>query len=95
MSVSVCDCACPRAYLRKCASDFHQICLYMLSVAVARFSSGGGCDTLCASGFIDGVIYLYIIKSSPYSITERRVPELIPVLGSQPEGDTHYTHTPV
>jgi len=25
-------------------------------------------------------------KSSPYSITERRVPELIPVLGSQPAG---------
>jgi len=24
---------------------------------------------------------------SPYSITERRVPELIPVLGSQPAGD--------
>jgi len=23
-------------------------------------------------------------KGSPYSITERRVPELIPVLGSQP-----------
>ena len=26
-------------------------------------------------------------KNSPYSITERRVPELIPVLGSQPAGD--------
>jgi len=26
-------------------------------------------------------------KGSPYSITERRVPELIPVLGSQPVGD--------
>ena len=26
-------------------------------------------------------------KSSPYSITERRVLELIPVLGSQPAGD--------
>ena len=29
-------------------------------------------------------------KSSPYSITERRVPELIPVLGSQPEGDVSH-----
>ena len=30
-------------------------------------------------------------KGSPYSITERRVPELIPVLGSQPAGDvSHY-----
>ena len=26
------------------------------------------------------------LKCSPYSITERRVPELIPVLGSQPAG---------
>jgi len=26
-------------------------------------------------------------KGSQYSITERRVPELIPVLGSQPAGD--------
>ena len=26
-------------------------------------------------------------KGSPYSITDRRVPELIPVLGSQPAGD--------
>jgi len=26
-------------------------------------------------------------KGSPYSITERRVPELIPVLDSQPAGD--------
>ena len=26
-------------------------------------------------------------KGSAYSITERRVPELIPVLGSQPAGD--------
>jgi len=26
-------------------------------------------------------------KASPYSIAERRVPELIPVIGSQPEGD--------
>ena len=29
-------------------------------------------------------------KGSPYSITERRVPELIPVLGSQPAGDVNY-----
>jgi len=26
-------------------------------------------------------------KSSPYSIAKRRIPELIPVLGSQPAGD--------
>ena len=29
-------------------------------------------------------------KGSPYSITERRVPELVPVLGSQPAGDVSH-----
>ena len=29
-------------------------------------------------------------KGSPYLITERRVPELIPVLGSQPAGDVSH-----
>ena len=31
-------------------------------------------------------------KGSQYSITERRVPELMPLLGSQPAGDL--THKP-
>ena len=30
------------------------------------------------------------VKGSPYSITEHRVPELIPVLGSQPAGDVSH-----
>ena len=29
-------------------------------------------------------------KGSPYSITDRRIPELIPVLGSQPAGDVSH-----
>ena len=29
-------------------------------------------------------------KGSPYSITKRRVPELIPVLGSKPAGDVSH-----
>jgi len=29
-------------------------------------------------------------KGSPYSISERRVPKLIPVLGSQPAGDVSH-----
>jgi len=29
-------------------------------------------------------------KGSPYSISERRIPELIPVLGSQPAGDVSH-----
>jgi len=32
----------------------------------------------------------WMYKGSPYSITERRVPELIPVLGSQSAGDTSH-----
>jgi len=31
-----------------------------------------------------------LLKGSPYSITARRVPELIPVLGSQPAGDVNH-----
>jgi len=31
-------------------------------------------------------------KGSPYSITERKVPELIPVLGSRPAGDVSHKH---
>ena len=30
------------------------------------------------------------LEGSPYLITERRVPELIPVLGSQPAGDVSH-----
>jgi len=37
----------------------------------------------CQSSHIKGI-------GSPYSITERRVPELIPVLGSQPAGDVSH-----
>ena len=33
------------------------------------------------------------LKGSPYSITKRRIPELIPVLGSQPAFDV--SHKPV
>ena len=38
-------------------------------------------------------VYLIFVKKgkgSPYSITERRVPELIPLLGSQPAGDVSH-----
>jgi len=50
------------------------LCFYSLSSGCLPFS----------------LIYIFTIegKGSPYSITERRVPELIPVLCSQPAGDT-------
>jgi len=39
--------------------------------------------------FSDEVGYRLNVRS-PYSITERRVPQLIPVLGSQPAGDVSH-----
>jgi len=36
------------------------------------------------------VLFLLKGKGSPYSITERRVPELVPVLGSEPAGDVSH-----
>ena len=37
-------------------------------------------------------VFSFFLKGigNPYSITERRVPELIPVLGSQPAGDVSH-----
>ena len=58
---------------------------------------GGFCSPWVPLGdFRPQAPYLQILakkgKGSPYSITERRVPELIPVLGSQPAGDM--SHNP-
>jgi len=36
------------------------------------------------------VVCITVKKASPYSITEHRVPELIPVLGSQLAGDVSH-----
>ena len=36
------------------------------------------------------MVFINLLLSSPYSITERRVPELIPVLGSQPACHVSY-----
>ena len=60
-----------------------------LPVSVGKYSS-----SLSVCPFIgnyDTVLpFAYKGKSSPYSITERTVPELIPVLGSQPAGDVSH-----
>ena len=52
-------------------------------------------DSLPYRGPLPGLLilqYVYCVKGkgSPYSITERMVPELIPVLGSQPAGDVRH-----
>ena len=36
------------------------------------------------------VFIFYVFNNNPYSIGELRVPELIPVLGSQPAGDVSH-----
>ena len=41
-------------------------------------------------GYHDPAVEGY--KGSPYSTAERRVPELIPVLGSRPAGDVSHKH---
>jgi len=41
---------------------------------------------------VTNIAYISSILNSPYSITERTVPELIPILGSQPAGDVSYKH---
>jgi len=48
------------------------------------------CSVLCAAVATPTQSRPYKIKCSPCSITERRVPELIPVLGSQPAGDVSH-----
>jgi len=48
-----------------------------------------GPDTAARSRYSDKT-QSTVIKGSPYLITERRVSELIPVLGSQPAGDVNH-----
>ena len=44
----------------------------------------------CEQGLRLSLRFCFINKGSPYSITKRRVPELIPILGSQPAGDVSH-----
>jgi len=43
-----------------------------------------------AADHINAAVLMLKGKGSPYSITERRVPQLIPVFGSQPAGDVSH-----
>ena len=55
---------------------------FQLCRRIERQKMRPGCEigvSLCKKG-----------EGSPYSITQRRVPELIPVLGSQPAGDVSH-----
>ena len=69
-----------------------------LHVAVMFFAlSGSVVDSLCVKALLLlitvcslNVYYRCKGKGSPYSVAERRVLELIPVLGSQPVGDASH-----
>ena len=49
--------------------------------------STNSCPKTASEYFFEKYIYTVKGKGSPYSITDRRVPELIPILGSQHAGD--------
>ena len=54
-------------------------------------SEAKGCPNICLPWTPAPRLYTKTgKKGSPYSITERRVPELIPVLGSHPAGDVSH-----
>jgi len=63
-------------------------CVYVSKVAsidgVMHFLVACHCTIFYSQYF---VLFFLFCKGTPNSITERRVPELIPVLGSQPAGD--------
>ena len=55
------------------------------------FGGGGAAvSTVAVANLLLLLLYCKKGKGSPYSITERRVPELIPVLGSQPASDVNH-----
>ena len=67
------------------------------SLSISQIAHPTTCATFRGStiGLLRGfhIVSNYLYKGkkgSPYSITERRVPELIPVLGSQPAGDVSH-----
>ena len=64
-------------------ADLHMAQLLPLPLTVSCFSK-------IQIGFTFLVLARPGKKGSPYSITKRRVPELIPVLGSQPVGDVSH-----
>ena len=54
----------------------------------AEFYRRTGCWSFLL--YLGHYVYSFNVKNSPYSITKHRVPQLIPVLGSQPAGDVNH-----
>ena len=72
-------------------TSFHSSAAYINACQ----SSTGRCVTSSTLLTCDSYSHCYVTsslkgKGSPYSTAERRVPELIPILGSQPAGDVSH-----
>jgi len=71
------------------------MCVYGITVMLRWISRSSQTWSLtCSVLLVCHCLFTYFCsmkgKGSPYSITKRRVPELIPVLGSQPAGDVSH-----
>jgi len=80
---------------RKCGNVTYAGWQVTLCDPISHASSHSGEAGLLTKGeLLHRVHLLYFgksavrVKGTPYSIAERRVPELIPVLGSQPAGES-------
>ena len=62
--------------------------LYTQAVCIYEYNYYTHLTALCPG--LDTAVSPKEGKGSPYSTAERRVPELIPVLGSQPAGDVSH-----
>ena len=58
-------------------------CLILIQTGFTFLVPAAACSSSSTGSQVKG-------KGSPYSITQRRVPELIPVLGSQPAADVSH-----
>ena len=75
-------------WLRKVYSNTIQY--HTMKEFIMRACSAGGPNQRRWQSLGGKMVSLKEGKGCPYSITERRVPELIPVLGSQPAGDVSH-----
>jgi len=62
----------------------------VLSLNLMREKSLAHCRAVSGRVMLSSILATDYKKGRPYSITERRVLELIPVLGSQPAGDVSH-----
>jgi len=94
----VCVCVC----VRVCVWISRFVTSYRTSIHASTWQYNERLGGVAARGRRGGGIVKRVFRSvckikgegRPYSITERSVPELIPVLGSQPARDVSLSHKP-